>query len=137
MYQILINAFRETLYMVLTAGLFTILIGIPLGMLIANIGTSQNRAVQVIYYISYTILTTIQSIPYLLLMLLFIPTTNWMITKNISYTTATILPLTVAGALMLAQKSFIITKEILANWQATTKSMTLLQINNQQNPTAK
>lgn len=123
MYQILIDSFRETLFMVLTASLFTILIGIPVGMLMACIANSQNRVINAIYLTVYAATTSIKAIPYLLLMLLFIPTTNWLINHKVSYTTATLLPLATAGSFMLAQQVFIIVKDLLVQWQSTSKVM--------------
>lgn len=123
MFPTLINALRETLYMVLYAGLLSALIGIPLGVLIASIANSQQRWVSSIHFALNMLVQLANAIPYLLVMLLFIPTTNWLINRNISYTTATILPLAVAGTLHLANNVNNILSNILTKWRSTTKAM--------------
>ena len=129
MSQILINALRETSFMVFTAGFGSILIGIPFGILIASIANTQNRFLQTIFFAAISILNAIKSIPYIMLMLLFIPVTNWLINQNISYIVATILPLTTAGSLILAQSVFAIVKDLSNQWQTTSK---ILGANKQQ-----
>lgn len=123
MFPILINALRETLYMVLYAGLLSAVLGIPLGILIASTAKNQHRWVSGIHFTLNSLMQVANSIPYLLVMLLFIPTTNWLINRNINYTTATILPLTVAGTMYLAHNVSNILSEIFAKWRTTTKSM--------------
>jgi D-methionine transport system permease protein len=123
MFPILINALRETLYMVLYAGLLSTVIGIPLGVLIASIANNQQRWVASVHFTLKMLVQLANSIPYLLVMLLFIPTTNWLINRNVSYTTATILPLAVAGTLYLANNVNNILSEVLSKWRNTTKAM--------------
>lgn len=123
MLQILINALRETLYMVLYASLFSILIGIPFGVFMATIAKSPYRVTKVIYGTLYTMLQITQSVPYLLVMLAFIPATNWLINQHISFITATIVPLTVTGALLLAQKVYNTCITLTVKWQNNIKAM--------------
>lgn len=119
----LINALRETLYMVLYASFFSIIIGIPFGFIVARLQTSKVGFGRIMYHILYTILQTVKSIPYVLVMLLFIPTTNWLINHHISFTTATIVPLTVAGTLLLAQAVYSIALELQEKWKTNIKAM--------------
>lgn len=123
MSQILINALRETLYMVLYAGILSALVGIPMGILIASIANNQQRWIHNIYFTLNAILQIANAVPFLLVMLLFIPITNWFINNNISYTSATILPLAVAGAVCLAYDIKNIFLTVLAKWRNTTKAM--------------
>jgi len=123
MFPTLINALRETLYMVLYAGMLSAVLGIPLGILIASIAKSQQRWISSIHFTLNMLVQLANSIPYLLVMLLFIPTTNWLINHNISYTTATILPLAVAGILHLAHNVNNILSEVFVKWHSTTKAM--------------
>jgi ABC-type methionine transport system permease subunit len=123
MFPTLINALRETLYMVLYAGLLSALIGVPLGVFIASIANNQQRWISSVHFTLNMLVQLANSIPYLLVMLLFIPTTNWLITRNISYTTATILPLAVAGTLYLAHNVNNILSQVLSKWRSTTKAM--------------
>jgi len=123
MFPILINALRETLYMVLYAGMLSAIIGIPLGVLIASTANKQQRWVSSVHFTLNGLLQLANSIPYLLVMLLFIPTTNWLINRNVSYTTATILPLAVAGTIYLAHNVNNILSEVLSKWRSTTKAM--------------
>lgn len=123
MYQIIFNALRETLYMVVSASLLSILIAIPFGMLLASIADNNNRLVQSVFYFFYSILQVTVNIPYLMLMLLFIPATNWLINNSVTYTSATIIPLTVAGTLFLTNKVFRLMSSLIAKWQATSKAM--------------
>src|SRR5581483_11034293 len=97
MLQTLINALRETLYMVLYASMFSILIGIPFGMFLASLANSQTRLSRTVYSMCFSLLQIVKAIPYILVMLMFIPMTNWLINRHISFTSATIVPLTVAG----------------------------------------
>ena len=106
MLPILINALRETLYMVLYSSLLSIVFGIPLGMLAAMVAQSPHGFNRFVLSILNFAMVTIKTLPYILVMLLFIPTTNWLINHQISFTTATIVPLTVAGSLLLANAVF-------------------------------
>lgn len=123
MFPTLINSLRETLYMVLYSGLLSILIGVPLGVLIASIAKNPRTWVKSIYLFLDGFLQLSNSIPYLLMMLLFIPITNKLIAHNISYITATILPLAITGTLMLAHSVNKIFQELMNKWHSTTKAL--------------
>jgi D-methionine transport system permease protein len=129
MLPILVNALRETLYMVLYSTLLSLLIGLPLGVLIANISESHNRLVKKFFTVVHSSMLVATAIPYLLVMLLFIPMTNWLINHNVNFTTATIIPLSTAGSLLLALKVFEVINVLKDKWRTTTKAM---GANNQQ-----
>lgn len=123
MFPTLISALRETLFMVLAASLITILIGIPLGSLLANIVTIDSKPAKGLYYAFYTLIELVKSTPYLLTMLLFIPLINWLIVHRISYHIAAIVPLSTVGSLILARQVYTIVQEQSNNWSATSKAM--------------
>lgn len=119
----LINALRETLYMVLYSTLFSMLIGIPFGMFLSGIANSPSRFSRNVFGFSYNFLQMVKAIPYILVMLMFIPLTNWLINHRVSFTSATIVPLTVAGSLLLAQAVYDIFTELHNKWQSNIKAM--------------
>lgn len=123
MLQILINALRETLYMVLYASLFSVIIGIPFGMFMAAIANSPLALNRSLYKFFVALMQSVKAIPYILVMLLFVPLTNWLISKQISFTSATIVPLTVVGSLVLSQAVLDIFSDLRAKWHNTTKTM--------------
>ncbi len=123
MFPILINALRETLYMVLYSSMFSIMLGIPLGLILAQLSQQKNGFSRMIFVPLNTLVQSISALPYVVVMLLFIPNTNWLINHQISFNSATIIPLSVAGGLILAKelaKHFIALQE---SWQKTIKSM--------------
>lgn len=121
MSQLLLNALRETLIMVATAGSIAVVVSIPLGIFIASISGSPYKSLQFIYQLLFNFIKLIRGIPFLLLIVLFIPVTNWLISKQFSYMAATIAPLATAGILMLTVKVNDITYDILQRWSATCK----------------
>lgn len=123
MLPILINALRETLYMVMYATLISVLVGVPTGMFIASLANSKNGLARGLYAVSFTTLQSIKAIPYILVMLIFIPITNWLINHQISFTTATIAPLSLAGSLLLAQAVYDNFMALNKKWQSTIKAM--------------
>ena len=123
MFQILINALRETMLMVMYASIFSFLLGIPLGMLIANMAEAQSRLAKTTFNALKGFLQFGGTIPYLVIMLALIPCTNWLLNHKISFTTATILPLTIAGTMMLAHH---VAQQLIASqnkWQNTIKAL--------------
>jgi ABC-type methionine transport system permease subunit len=123
MFQILINALGETLKMVISASAITLILGIPLGILTAAITRSQNRLVVALHYALLTIIRVAQITPYLLIMILFIPLSNWFIDHHITYANATIIPLATAGVLLLANKVYNSMATLSEQWHATAKIM--------------
>ncbi len=123
MLPILINALRETLYMVLYATVFSMLLGIPLGIGIAQLSKASAGFSRVMYTLLYSGVQTVKSIPYIIIMLMFIPSTNWLINHKISFTTATILPLTITGSFLLAFEVYTILKDLGIKWQSNIKAM--------------
>jgi len=123
MFPIIVNALRETLLMVISASLLAIIVGVPFGVLVASIAATDNKAVKAVFYLCSSTMQLAKFVPYLLIMLLFIPLTNWLILHNISYTTATVIPLAATGSLLLARKVYTIMYDVAARWLATGKAM--------------
>ena len=123
MFQILINALRETLIMVCAASVATLLIGIPLGILVAQSANSTNKLIKGVYYLFSSTIELAKIVPYVLIMILFIPLSNFLIRHGISYTSATIIPLATAGRFLLARSVFKIIFDLTGQWNSTAKSM--------------
>lgn len=114
MSPILINALRETIMMLMPACLLTILIGIPLG-----IGTTSKN----IYRVLRPVLQISSEVQFLLIMILCAPLMNWLLAHNIKYNFAAIVPLTISGVLILAQKVNAIIYPLSHKWAATGRSL--------------
>lgn len=93
---------RDTLYMVLISTLLGYVVGLPLGILltISDVdGISPNK---VLYKILDIIINITRSIPFLILLILIMPFTKLVVGKSYG-TTATIVPLTIAAAPLIAR----------------------------------
>lgn len=123
MYPTLLNALRETLVMVGFASLITIIVGVPIGILTAALATSHNKLLQGIHYLLLGSMQFARIMPYLLLMLFFIPLSNWFIDHKISYTNATVVPLATAGAFLLAYKVYLKIQDVTQHWSTTAKAL--------------
>jgi len=123
MFPTLISALRETLFMVGSASLATVCIGIPLGLFTASLADSPFKIIKGIYYLFFSVIQFVKHTPYLFIMLLCIPLSNWLITRNISYIASTVIPLSIVGSLLLAQKVELIISKLYKQWSATAKAM--------------
>lgn len=81
----LLNAIEETLFMVFASGLFIVLIGLPLGILLTL--SPYKKLLQ-------GLIATVHKIPYMAMMILLIPLTR-LITGSIEGSIAAIVPLTI------------------------------------------
>ena len=98
----LLIATLQTLYMVGAAGLFSILIGLPLGVLLLTMrkhGLLENTAGHKILSI---IVNVMRSVPFIILMVAIIPVTRFITGTSIG-TTAAIVPLTFAAFPFIAR----------------------------------
>ena len=92
----------DTLHMVLISTLIGYLIGLPLGVLLTitdKNGISPNR---IIYRILDVIMNITRSVPFLILLIMIQPLTKLLVGKSYG-TEATVVPLTVAAAPMIAR----------------------------------
>ncbi len=102
MMTMLADGTRDTLYMVLISTLLGYVVGLPLGILltISDVdGISPNK---VLYKILDIIINITRSIPFLILLILIMPFTKLVVGKSYG-TTATIVPLTIAAAPLIAR----------------------------------
>jgi len=94
--QLLLNATGETLYMVLLAGLFTLLIGLPLGVLlfISRAGglfplPRLNRALGAVINLG-------RSLPFVVMLIALIPLTRLIVGTTLG-STAAVVPITIGA----------------------------------------
>ena len=102
MADILINALKETIIMVLASTLFSVILGfIPaiILTLTAKDGLKPNKA---IYSVLDFIVNTLRSFPFVILMVIIIPFTRLIVGKTYG-TAAAIVPLTIAAAPFVAR----------------------------------
>lgn len=100
--QIIPKELLNTLYMVGISGFFALLIGLPLGVILALTergGLQSNRPV---YSFLSLIINIGRSIPFAILIIALFPLTRW-ITGTTIGTTASIVPLTLAAAPLMAR----------------------------------
>lgn len=89
-------ALGETLYMVVTASFFSILLGLPLGLILFTTRPQGLRPHPVFYRLLNLVANVFRSIPFIILLALLIPVTRFLVGSSIG-STATIVPLTIAA----------------------------------------
>ncbi len=92
----LLNALQETLFMVFTAGFFTFMIGLPLGVLLSVTRKGQFLANPFLNKIFGTFINAARSIPYIVFMVALIPLTRLIVGTG-EGSIAAIVPLTLAA----------------------------------------
>ena len=92
----------DTLYMVLVSTLLGYVVGLPLGILLTITDVDGIDPNKVIYKILDIIINVTRSIPFLILLILIMPFTKLVVGKSYG-TTATIVPLTIAAAPLIAR----------------------------------
>ncbi len=95
MQQELISALYETLLMVSVAGFFTLLIGLPVGLILNLTRPGHVFAQHSLYKILSSIIHSTQSFPYVILMIMLMPITSSLLGKEEHWAVA-ILPLSFA-----------------------------------------
>lgn len=94
--ELLLNATGETLYMVLLAALFTVAIGLPVGMLLFLTrpkGILPNRAISLLLN---TLVNTGRALPFVVLLIALIPFTRLLVGTTLG-STAAIVPITLGA----------------------------------------
>jgi len=94
--ELLLNATGETLYMVLLAALFTVAIGLPVGVLLFLTrpqGILPNRAIALLLN---TLVNTGRALPFVVLLIALIPFTRLMVGTTLG-STAAIVPITLGA----------------------------------------
>ncbi|MSE18309.1 ABC transporter permease subunit, partial [Pantoea agglomerans] len=94
--ELLLNATGETLYMVLLAALFTVAIGLPVGVLLFLTrpkGILPNRAISLLLN---TLVNTGRALPFVVLLIALIPFTRLLVGTTLG-STAAIVPITLGA----------------------------------------
>ena len=102
MFKMLADGTCDTLYMVLISTLLGYVVGLPLGIILTITDTDGIQPNKVIYKILDVIINVTRSIPFLILLILIMPFTKLVVGKSYG-TTATIVPLTIAAAPLIAR----------------------------------
>ena len=123
MLTIIINAFEETMVMVLIASLFTVFLGLPLGFILYGSTNKQFFANKAMYYALRLPITFISSTPYLIVTLLSIAFIKTIIGSNNSTVTSAILPLTLTAIPMFSLLTFDAIKKLPAEVADTVKTL--------------
>lgn len=92
----------NTVYMVVVSGLFALLIGLPLGVILAITDQGHIKENSVVYKALEMVVNIGRSFPFAILMVALIPLTRWIVGTSLG-TTATIVPLTIAAAPFIAR----------------------------------
>lgn len=92
----------NTLYMVLTATFFSVLIGLPIGIILTITDAGHIKANKFVYKTLETIVNIGRSFPFAILMVALIPFTRLIVGTSLG-TTAAIIPLTIAAAPFIAK----------------------------------
>src|SRR3954454_5231120 len=101
-FELLVNATIETLYMVGLAGLLGTLMGLPLGVLLATSGRGELLENVTFNRVAGVIVNATRSTPFIILVVAIIPFTRLIAGTSIG-TTAAIVPLTIASAPFIAR----------------------------------
>jgi D-methionine transport system permease protein len=100
----LLNALEETLFMVFSAGLFTWMMGLPIGVFLSVTNTGKILENKLVYKILHFCIHTTRSIPYIAFMIAMIPFTQFLVGAY-EGCIAAVVPLTLAAIPHFAQLS--------------------------------
>src|SRR3990167_7724474 len=95
-FSLLISPFFQTIYMVAASGFLTCLFGFSLGILLFITRPNQIYARHRLNQFLNVLVSTLRSIPFIILMIALIPFTRWLVGTSIG-TTAAIVPLTLCA----------------------------------------
>jgi len=102
MFDILLPALGETLYMSGMATLFALIIGVFLAVILILTSKDGLRENLKVYRILDVSINTLRSFPFIILMIILFPLTKFLLGKSIG-TTAAIIPLTIGAAPFVAR----------------------------------
>ncbi len=102
MFNLLLPATLETLYMVGVSTLFTVLLGLPLGILLTLIGRGHLLSCPPVYEALSWLVNLMRSLPFIILMIFIMPFTRLVIGTAIGTNAAT-LPLIIAAVPFFAR----------------------------------
>ncbi|BDR67076.1 ABC transporter permease [Clostridium tetani] len=101
-YEILIKALKDTLYMVSLSTLFSVMLGFSLAIILIVTDEKGLKPNKVIYNVLDLIINVLRSFPFIILMIAIIPITKLIVGKSIGREAA-IVPLTIAAAPFVAR----------------------------------
>ncbi len=96
LYDLVINATGETLYMVALATLFTLLVGLPLGVLLFITRRQGLTPSPKLSAVLGTIVNIGRSLPFVVLLIALIPLTRWVVGTTLG-STAAVVPITLGA----------------------------------------
>lgn len=96
MFELMRQPLIETLQMLVLSTAFSILLGLPLGIILVITDPKGLKANKVIYQVISTFVNISRSIPFIILMILLFPLSRWLVGTTIG-TTATVVPLSIAA----------------------------------------
>lgn len=102
MIDLVLPSLLETLYMVFSSTLFSLLLGFPLGVLLVTTEKDGIWEKPMLNKILNSVINLLRSFPFLILMILLFPLSKLLIGKSIG-TTATIIPLSISAAPFVAR----------------------------------
>ena len=102
MAELIIPSLLETLYMVFFSTIFSLLIGFPLGIILVITERDNIWEKPLLNKILNSIINVLRSFPFIILMIVIFPISNFIVGKSIG-TTATIVPLSIAAAPFVAR----------------------------------
>ncbi len=141
MLEVILQATKETIYMVLTSALLAVIIGLPLGIILYLTRKDGLRENKLVFSILDFIINIFRSLPFIILMIIVRPISTLIVGKSIG-ATAAIVPLTIAAAPFIArlfESSFLkIDKGIIeaaksmgsSNWQIVKKVLLVESVPN-------
>lgn len=96
MFNEILNAFGQTCFMVFFSGIFTVLLGLPLGVLLCVTQKGHLCEQPMLHGFLGLLINMTRSIPFIILMIAIIPLTRWIAGSSIEVK-AIIVPLTIAA----------------------------------------
>lgn len=102
MAELIVPSLIETIYMVFVSTLFSLLIGLPLGILLVITEKGNIWEKPKINKILDSVINVLRSLPFIILMILVFPLSKIIVGKSIG-TTATIVPLSIAATPFVAR----------------------------------
>ena len=100
--EMILVGIKDTLYMTLVSTFFGYVLGLPMGIILNVTRKEGLRPNRIIYGIGDFICNIVRSVPFLILLILLIPFTNFVVGKSYG-STATIVPLVICAAPYIAR----------------------------------
>ena len=102
MFELLLPSLIESLYMVITSTIFSLLIGFPLGVLLVITEKDNIWEKPLFNKVLGSIINVLRSLPFIILMIIVFPLARLLVGTTVG-TTATIVPLSIAAAPFVAR----------------------------------